>query len=63
MKNVQSGKGNHILKIRAFSKHEDMVRNGWKHFETRVELEKEAIIYDTSPDMKNMAVTEQYKIG
>lgn len=62
MKNVKSGKGSHALKIRAFSKHEDMLKNGWKYFETREAMEAAAAPDDTSPDMRGMSVTEDYTI-
>ena len=62
MKNVKSGKGNHALRIRAYSKHEDMVKNGWRYFETKEAMEAAAAPDDTSPDMRGMTMTEDYTI-
>lgn len=63
MKNVVSGKGNHQLFIDAYSKKEDMIKHGWKHFDTREAMNEAAQPYDTSKDMKGLVFTEGYTIG
>lgn len=63
MKNVDSGKGSHRLNIDAYSKKEDMIKNGWKHFDTREAMEAEAKLHDTSKDMHGLIVTESYTLG
>lgn len=62
MKNINSGKGNHQLFIDAYSKPEDMTKNGWKHFVDEKEMEKYATPFDTSPDMRALRITEGYTI-
>jgi len=63
MKNVKSGAGNHQLFIDAYSKKEDMIKNGWKFFETSSEMEKEALIHDTSQDVKYLTATAEYSMN
>lgn len=62
MKNIKSGKGNHKLYIDHYSKKEDMIKNGWKHFNTKEEMEKLAVVYDTSKDVKFLTMTGEYTI-
>lgn len=63
MKNVVSGKGNHRLAIDAYSKKEDMIKNGWKHFDTREAMNEAAKPYDTSKDVSQLVMTEGYTLG
>ncbi len=62
MKNVNSGKGNHNLYIDAYSKKEDMIKNGWKSFDTREEMEEAAKPLDTSEDARCLILTESYTL-
>lgn len=62
MKNINSGKGNHNLFIDAYSKKADMLKNGWKWFETREAMEQEAKPLDTSADMKDLIGIEEYTL-
>ena len=62
MKNVDSGKGNHILKIDVYSKKEDMLKNGWKYFDTRETMNEAAEPHDTSTDVKQLIMTEGYTL-
>jgi hypothetical protein len=63
MKNIKSGKGNHQLRIDAYSKKEDMLANGWKRFDGREEMDQEAKLEDTSKDVRGLIMTESYTIG
>ena len=63
MKNIDSGKGNHTLNIDAYSKKEDMIKNGWKHYDSQDKMESEATIHDTSKDMHSLVFTESYTLG
>lgn len=56
MKNIKSGKGNHNLFIDVYSKKEDMLKNGWRYFETEEEMESVAEPLDTSEDAKKLAI-------
>lgn len=62
MKNVKSGKGNHQLFIDSYSKKDDMIKNGWKHFETREAMNESAQPHDTSADMHSLIITEDYTL-
>lgn len=62
MKNVNSGKGNHNLYIDTYSKKEDMIKNGWKSFDTREEMEEDAKPLDTSEDARCLILTESYTL-
>jgi len=62
MKNIKSGKGNHQIFIDAYSKKEDMIKNGWKLFNTRQEMEDAANQHDTSEDVKKLIITESYTL-
>jgi hypothetical protein len=61
MKNIKSGKGNHQLFIDAYSKKEDMIKNGWKYFSTKEAMNEAAIPYETS-DIKQLSITNEYTI-
>lgn len=56
MKNIKSGKGNHNLFIDIYSKKEDMLKNGWRYFETKEEMESVAGPLDTSEDAKQLVM-------
>jgi hypothetical protein len=60
MKNISSGKGNHQIFIDVYSKKEDMIKNGWRHFELKEQMEEEAAPYDVSPDVRGLIATEEY---
>jgi hypothetical protein len=62
MKNISSGKGNHQIFIDVYSKKEDMIKNGWRHFDSKEKMEEEAAPYDTSPDARGLIATEEYII-
>ena len=62
MKNISSGKGSHVLSVDAYSKSEDMIKNGWKAFDTREEMEEVARFQDTSPDVRGVTLTEEYTL-
>ena len=63
MRNVNSGKGLPQLKIDWYSKKADMIKNGWVFFETLDEMEKVAVLHDTSPDMRGIMITPGYSLG
>ncbi|MEK7103530.1 MAG: restriction endonuclease [Patescibacteria group bacterium] len=62
MRNVKSGRGNHQLFIDAYSKKEDMLKNGWQCFDTKEEMETAAAVHDTSKDIKGLTTIASYTI-
>lgn len=59
-KNVGNGKENFNLPIRMFSSEEDMLKNGWKKFDTAEEMNKAAEIENQPDGVRSLLVRPGY---
>lgn len=58
-----SGKTHFDLRIDAYSKHEDMLKNGWHYFKTMEEMNKEADIENQPTGIRELIMYEEYSFG
>lgn len=62
LKNIKTGHEKFNLKIDAYSKETDMLKNGWKKFSTFEELNKAADIENQPKGIRDLIVREQYNL-
>lgn len=62
LKNSNNGKQQFTLKIDAYSKEEDMIKNGWKKFETIDELNEAADIKNQPEGIRHLIIHNHYII-
>jgi hypothetical protein len=58
-----SGKTHFNLRIDAYPKHEEMLKNGWLHFETLQEMNKEADIENQPAGVRKLIIHEEWSFG
>ncbi|MBD3360005.1 MAG: hypothetical protein GF365_04855 [Candidatus Buchananbacteria bacterium] len=63
MKNLVSGKKNINLCIDAYCKELDMIKNGWKVYNTKEELDLAADIENQPEEVRNLFLRENYSIN
>jgi hypothetical protein len=59
----EAGKEHFDLRIDAYSKKEDMLKNGWQYFETMEEMNKAADIENQPAGVRELLMREVYTIG
>jgi len=62
LEQAKTGNKKFSLYIHAFSKEEDMIKNGWKKFQTFEELNKAADIENQPTDVRELLIREHYQI-
>ncbi|MDA2938370.1 hypothetical protein MYX75_08930 [Acidobacteria bacterium AH-259-A15] len=58
----EAGKEHFNLRIDAYSKKDDMLKNGWKHFETLEEMNEAADIENQPAGVRELLIREVYTI-
>ncbi|MDA2938744.1 hypothetical protein MYX75_10845, partial [Acidobacteria bacterium AH-259-A15] len=59
----EAGKEHFNLRIDAYSKRDDMLKNGWKHLETLEEMNEVADIKNQPAGVRELLIREVYTIG